>query len=212
MEEVVNTGEREIDQNSESTLMPLGARISAALFASGKPLSVSSIAKATGEDEENIENILLILTSLYKDEIHGFTLQAVQGGYQFRTAASAKSTIAKLLPPKVKKLSKAAAETLAVIAYKQPIQRAEIEAIRGVDALPTLKTLMDAKVIRAIGRDDDIGKPVLYATTELFLERFGLNDLNDLPTISEIKEIEAEPGEAAGEGALTEDSEDQQAA
>jgi segregation and condensation protein B len=177
----------------------LGAQLSAILLASGKPLSVSVLAKATDEPVELVEGVLQNLLSLYKDEVHGFSLRQVAGGYQLRTAESCAEVIKRVLPPKAKKFSRAAAETLAVIAYKQPIQRAEIEAIRGVDALPTLKTLLDSKVIRAIGRDDEIGKPVLYVTTETFLERFGLNDLGELPTINELREFDSEPGEEGAE-------------
>jgi segregation and condensation protein B len=173
----------------------LAAKLSAALLASGKPLSVTTLAKATEEPEELVESVLQNLSSLFKDELHGFSLQQVAGGYQLRTAPACAEVVRRVIPPKSKKFSRAAAETLAVIAYKQPIQRAEIEAIRGVDALPTLKTLLDAKVVRVIGRDDEIGKPVLYATTETFLERFGLNDLGELPTIHELREFESEPGE-----------------
>jgi segregation and condensation protein B len=172
----------ESPQEEANSELPLAARLSAAMLAHGKPVSLQALAKATGEDEEIVEGALLNLASLFQDETHGFSVQQVQGGFQFRTAMGARDLIENLLPPRVKKFSKAAAETLAVVAYKQPIQRAEIEAIRGVDALPTLKTLIEAKVIRAIGRDDEIGKPVLYATTETFLERFGLNDLSELPS------------------------------
>jgi len=193
-----------IDSNVEEDAivdqgLALGARLSAALVAFGRPVTVDSLAKSLDESEEEIEAALLNLAALYKDEIHGFTVQQVQGAFQIRTSPRARKTIEKLIPPKVKKFSKAAAETLAIIAYKQPIQRAEIEAIRGVDALPTLKTLIDSKVIRQVGRDEEIGKPVLYATTETFLERFGLNDLSELPTLSELKEFESDPGESEGE-------------
>jgi len=192
-----NTDAEELSPQAEE--LPLGARISAVLLAAGKPVALNTIAKAVKEKKGTVEAAIDNLASLYKDEIHGFSLSQVQGGYQFRTAPGAAAAIREMIPPKAKRLSRAAAETLAVIAYKQPIQRAEIEAIRGVDALPTLKTLLDARVIRTIGRDEDIGKPALYATTETFLERFGLNDLTELPTIPELRELDAEPGEPPSE-------------
>ena len=198
MTEEVN--QEESEENSANVReIPLSAQISAALFVSAKPLSLSDLSNATGYSEEEIEEVLQNLAGLFQEEIHGVYLSTVQGGYQLRTSPGAISLLRKITPPKTKKFSKAAAETLAVIAYKQPVQRAEIEAIRGVDALPTLKTLLEAKVIRVIGRDNEIGKPALYATTEKFLERFGLNDLSELPTTREIQELESEPGEGPGE-------------
>ena len=179
--------------------IPLSAQISAALFVSAKPISLTSLAEATGYSEEEIEEVLQNLAGLFQEDIHGVYLSTVQGGYQLRTSPGAIQLLRKMTPAKTRKFSKAAAETLAVIAYKQPVQRAEIEAIRGVDALPTLKTLLEAKVIRVIGRDNEIGKPALYATTEKFLERFGLNDLSELPTTREIQELENEPGERDSE-------------
>ena len=95
-----------------------------------------------------------------------------------------------------KRLSKAAAETLAIVAYRQPVQKAEIEAIRGVDAIQTVKTLLDAKLIRIVGRDTTPGTPALYGTTDVFLEKFGLADLSELPSVRELKELESEPDES----------------
>lgn len=121
------------------------------------------------------------------------------GSYQYRSLPSLKPTIQKMVTAKMKRLSKAAAETLAVVAYKQPVTRAEIEAIRGVDALPTLRTLLDGILIRIIGREDTPGSPALYGTTDKFLERFGLADLSELPTIREVTELMDEPSEFDGE-------------
>jgi segregation and condensation protein B len=196
----------ESQETEEEQSLELSAQVSAALFVSAKPLTISELAEASGRSEEELESVMEFLMELYTDEVNGIALKKVQGGYQLRSAPGALPLLRKLIPPKAKKFSKAAAETLAVIAYKQPVQRAEIEAIRGVDALPTLKTLLDAKVVRVIGRENEIGKPVLYATTEKFLERFGLKDLSELPTPRELAEIENDPGESdseqgcAGEG------------
>jgi segregation and condensation protein B len=207
METDVNElGNLELDLNAES--IPLSAQISAALFVSAKPVAISDLAEATGYSDEEVEEVLEQLVALYQAEVHGIYLAKVQDGYQLRTAPGALPLLRKLVPSKTKKFSKAAAETLAVIAYKQPVQRAEIEAIRGVDALPTLKTLLEAKVIRVIGRDNEIGKPALYATTEKFLERFGLKDLSELPTTREIQELESEPGEAELEGTSSDEIQD----
>jgi segregation and condensation protein B len=191
------------ETNADIKEIPLSAQISAALFVSAKPISLTTFAETTGYSEEEIEEVLQNLATIFQEDIHGVYLATVQGGYQLRTSPGAIPLLRKLTPAKTRKFSKAAAETLAVIAYKQPVQRAEIEAIRGVDALPTLKTLLEAKVIRVIGRDNEIGKPALYATTEKFLERFGLNDLSELPTTREIQELENEPGERSSDGETT---------
>jgi len=200
MSEILNQEEAE-ESSEQFKEISLTAQISAALFVSAKPLFISDLAEATGRAEEEVEEVLVGLAALYQEEIHGVYLSNVQGGYQLRTSPGALALLRKITPVKTRKFSKAAAETLAVIAYKQPVQRAEIEAIRGVDALPTLKTLLEAKVVRVIGRDNEIGKPALYATTEKFLERFGLKDLSELPTTREIQDLDSEPGEGEpGEG------------
>ena len=201
--------QEESEENNGNTRdIPLSAQISAALFVSAKPLLLSDLSQATGYSEEEVEEVLQNLAGLFQEEVHGVYLSTVQGGFQLRTSPGAISLLRKMIPAKTRKFSRAAAETLAVIAYKQPVQRAEIEAIRGVDALPTLKTLLEAKVIRVIGRDNEIGKPALYATTEKFLERFGLNDLSELPTTREIQELENEPGEEASEEASEDSSQE----
>ncbi len=175
--------------------LALSARLGALLFASTRPLSIETLAEAVsaeaGAVETAIESLKLVLSG---DEL-GFSLIEVSGGYQLRSDPRAAKTVQKLIGPKGKRLSRAAAETLAVVAYKQPVQRSEIEAIRGVDALPTIKTLLDAKLIRIVGRGDAVGQPTLYGTTESFLERFGLRDLAELPPVREIEQLVEEPGE-----------------
>ena len=123
----------------------------------------------------------------------------MSAGFQFRSAPVLAQVIKRLIPARTKRLSRAAGETLAVIAYKQPVERAEIESIRGVDALPTLKTLLDARLIRVIGKHDSPGHPVLYGTTAEFLERFGLADLSALPTLHEFEQLASEPGDSSEE-------------
>ncbi|OVE80382.1 SMC-Scp complex subunit ScpB [bacterium J17] len=194
-----------------ASVLPLSARVSSLLFVSSKPLSSEAIAKATKTDVETVEHVLEQLSELYQNETHGFSLREINGSWQFRTAPEAAETIKRLVTPKAKRLSRAAAETLAVVAYKQPVQKADIEAIRGVDALPTLKTLVDAKLIRIVGREDSVGQPALYGTTKQFLERFGLKDLAQLPSIREITELENDPGEVgeAGVSTVTSDGTDE---
>lgn len=171
-------------------------RVSGLLFVASRPLSFNAIKQAVNASPEEVETALEEVRELYRDELHGFSLHEVAGGFQFRTALGVSATIRRHKPPKQRRISKAAAETLAIIAYKQPVQRSEIEKIRGVDALPTLKTLLDNKLIRVVGHEDSVGQPALYGTTIEFLEVFGLSDLTDLPSIRELTELAHDPGEA----------------
>ena len=176
-------------------VLSLSATVSSLLFVSPKPLSAKRIARALNKKTAEIEEVLESLRELYQEEVYGFSLQEVSGAWQLRTSDAAAESIKKLYPAKDKKLSRASAETLAVIAYKQPVPRSEIEAIRGVDALPTLKTLLDAQLIRIIGHENTAGQPALYGTTKKFLEKFGLKDLASLPQTKELEELALEPGE-----------------
>jgi segregation and condensation protein B len=177
--------------------LPLSGRVGSLLFVSPKPLTVETLAEYLDEPAEDIESVLQTLRQEFNEEAHGFVLQEVAGAWQLRTTLRSARTVQKLIPPRARRLSRAAAETLAVIAYKQPVQRAEIESIRGVDALPTIRTLLDAKLIRIVGRETSPGQPALYGTTNTFLEKFGLRDLCELPTVREILELSKEPGENA---------------
>lgn len=190
----------EEDETNEDLLpeveIDLSARVGALLFASLKPLTTQHLAELTRTDIDQIEEVLESLIAKFIKEDIGFSLSEIAGGWQFRTAPEAASTVHKLISPKAKKLSRAAAETLAIIAYKQPVQRAEIEAIRGVDALPTLRTLLDFKLIQIIGREDSVGQPALYGTSKQFLEKFGMRDLSELPSIRELQELANESSES----------------
>jgi segregation and condensation protein B len=177
--------------------LSLSARISALLFVSTKPLSSSQLSTHVKASIERVEEALLEISTMYSEEVNGFALVEIAGGWQLRTSPHVATTIHRLIPPRARRLSRAAAESLAVVAYKQPVQRAEIEAIRGVDALPTIKTLLDAKLIRIVGRDAAAGNPALYGTTQTFLEKFGMRDLSELPTPRELFELSQEPGEAS---------------
>lgn len=169
--------------------------LSSLLFVSTRPMTVDKLVALLKCNEDQLMLTLDDLKLTLETAKLGFELVNVGGAYQLRTTAEVKSTIQKLVTPKMRRLSKAAAETLAVVAYKQPVTRAEIEAIRGVDALPTLKTLLDGSLIRIIGREDSAGSPALYGTTDKFLERFGLSNLSDLPTIREVTELASEASE-----------------
>ncbi len=209
-DEQEETVEQEVE--APATSLSLSSKISAILLASSRPVSVSKIAKVLEREAETVEAALEGLVDLYDDSIHGFSLKSIAGKWQLRTAPGLAPVMRRLHPPKSRRLSRAAAETLSVIAYKQPVHRADIESVRGVDALPTLKTLLDAKLVRVVGKEDTIGNPALYGTTEVFLEKFGLSDLSDLPTLAELERIENDPGEASSgaEDDLELDAEEQE--
>jgi segregation and condensation protein B len=123
-------------------------------------------------------------------------IQEVAGGYQITTRAEYETWVRRLLNKSGKlTLSQAALETLAIIAYKQPVNRFEIEAVRGVDCSGVLKTVLDRNLIKIKGRDEGPGRPLLYATTDTFLEYFGLNRISDMPKLKEIIELTKDDSE-----------------
>ena len=174
---------------------PLAAKLAALLFVAPRPMTVEQLADAASVKPETVERELPKVQERFDADIHGFSLHNVSGAWQLRTHPGAAPSIQRMIPKSARRLSRAAAETLAVVAYRQPVQRAEIETIRGVDALPTIKTLMDARLIRIVGRGEAVGQPALYGTTEAFLEKFGLNDLTQLPSPRELAELMKEPGD-----------------
>jgi segregation and condensation protein B len=189
-----NPSARECEQRELS----LCAAVGAVLFASTRPLTAETLSEVCNANISDIEDALERIKTVFSSDVVGFSVIEIGGGFQLRTDPRAARAIQKLVGPKAKRLSRAAAETLAVVAYKQPVQRSEIEAIRGVDALPTLKTLLESKLIRIVGRGDAVGQPTLYGTTESFLERFGLRDLSELPSVRDIAQLAEDPGEADG--------------
>lgn len=194
-EELAGEDAEAVDDTALEAL-PLAAQLSALLFVSPKPLTTAQLAETARESEELVELALQRVAASFQEDLQGFTLVEVAGAWQFRTSPRAARTIQRMIPPRAKRLSRAAAESLAIIAYRQPVPRSEIEAIRGVDALPTLRTLLDARLIRVVGRSHTAGHPVLYGTTTTFLEKFGLRDLSDLPNSRELLELAGEQGES----------------
>ncbi|HCU25808.1 MAG TPA: SMC-Scp complex subunit ScpB [Deltaproteobacteria bacterium] len=135
----------------------------------------------------------------------GIVLAEVAGGWQFRTRPENAALLQQFYQAKPTKLSKPSLETLAIVAYRQPIIRAEIDAIRGVDSGGVLKTLLEKNLIRIVGKQDDPGKPMLYGTTQDFLELFQLKSLQELPTLKEFRELEEEFQRKSGkEGVVVE--------
>jgi segregation and condensation protein B len=167
--------------------------LEALLLASDAPLSVEKIRDILPEAErDEINRQLAELVSEYEARNGGFHLCAVAGGYQFRTRPDFSAWIKKLKGARTQVLSPAAMETLAVVAYRQPVMKSEVDKIRGVDSSASVKGLLDKKIIRMVGRKDVPGKPMLYGTTKKFLEMFNLNDLSELPTLRELKELEGD--------------------
>jgi segregation and condensation protein B len=155
--------------------------IEAVLFVASEALSIKVLAKLTGADESEVTLALARIDADYAER--GIVLREVAGGYRFASAPAARSAVeAYLLPPKTN-LSPAALETLAIVAYMQPVTKGDIEGIRGVSADSVLSTLVDRRFLAEAGRKDVAGRPILYKTTLDFLEAFGLRSLEELPPI-----------------------------
>ncbi|MEQ1949697.1 MAG: SMC-Scp complex subunit ScpB [Bryobacteraceae bacterium] len=169
----------------------LKAIIEAIVYVTDEPLSAQQMAAALERPLDVVQRILNELTADYAQPQRGLSIREVAGGYKMATKAehheSVRAFVKKLTPPL--KLSLAALETLAVIAYKQPVTAPEIMEIRGVQGAGVLKTLLDRKLIAEAGRKKVVGQPILYKTTKEFLVQFGLKDLRELPTLKEFEEI-----------------------
>ncbi len=166
------------------------AVIEALIFASDTPLALEKICIIlSGLEKQEIKEALEKLILEYNERQAGIYLQEVAGGFQFRTRPELSPWIKKLKSTKPHLLSPQAMETLAIVAYKQPIVKSEIESVRGVDVGGPLKSLLDKKLIRIVGRKDVPGKPIIYGTTKKFLEVFNLKNLMDLPNLRELKEL-----------------------
>ena len=166
------------------------------LFVSTEPLSATLLSEALGVEESAVDEEMRRFEE-HLDASSGLQLMRVAGGYQLCTRPEYADYCGMILQPSRKKLSRAALETLAIVAYRQPCTGPEIEAVRGVCVDGVIKTLTDRELIKEAGRKQTPGRPVLYATTAEFLEYFGLNDLSELPDIEmlavdEIKALEAQ--------------------
>jgi segregation and condensation protein B len=160
------------------------------LLVAEEPLTIDRIKNILSlAGKKEIQNALTELSSEYEKRKGGFFLREVAGGYQIRTRPEYREWIKRLIQPKPLRLSKPALETLAIIAYKQPIIRSDIEHIRGVNCGGILRMLLERKLVRILGRKAIPGRPHLYATTKHFLEVFDLKNLEDLPTPKEISEL-----------------------
>jgi len=172
--------------------------IESVLFAAGGPIGARKLVEVlNGPSTREVKRALRSLVAHYETHRRGIRLIEVAGGYQFRTAPENKEWVRALFRERPARLGRATLETLAVIAYKQPVTRAEIEAVRGVDADSALSSLLAKRLIKIAGRKESVGRPLLYATTSDFLEVFGLKDLSDLPALKEIGPV-AETDDEAG--------------
>ncbi|MDE2058224.1 MAG: SMC-Scp complex subunit ScpB [candidate division NC10 bacterium] len=181
--------------DTPADLGPLGI-LEALLFMSDAPLSLERIeAVLDGYPKAEVSRLLADLQEQCRQPERGVIVSEVAGGYRLTTKPEVAPWIQRLRGSKPARLSKAALETLALIAYKQPITKPEIEAVRGVMVDGVLKTLVERDLVRILGRKPEVGRPILYGTSRSFLEYFGFKDLSELPTL---KEIEALAPNAAG--------------
>ena len=180
-----------LGRKSPPNLPSLSAIVEAILFASDRPVSVKALAEAIPEaDAEALEGALAELTQRYESEGSGIGLQELADGYQLTTRASLSAYVERFLVGRRRaRLSRAALETLATIAYRQPITRGEIEDLRGVDCGQVLHTLLTRELITVKGRSEGLGRPLLYGTTPEFLTYFGLRGMGDLPNMDELQAL-----------------------
>ncbi|MFH0985522.1 MAG: SMC-Scp complex subunit ScpB [Candidatus Omnitrophota bacterium] len=165
--------------------------VEALIFASSKPLTPAEIRKVTKVlTVSQIEKIVAELKEDYQKTERCFELLEIAGGYELSTKREFAPWILRIeLQRKARQATQSALETLAILAYKQPLTRAEIEALRGVDTSGVLNTLMEKNFIKIVGKKEVPGRPFMYGTTEKFLEHFGLKELRDLPSIDEIRQM-----------------------
>lgn len=174
-----------------SELFPV---IESLIFAAEAPLSTDRICELLNEFErDEVKSALADTVAFYQGRAGGFELVEVAGGWQFRTRPAFHGYITRHIKTRISKFSQSALETLAIIAYRQPITRAEVEHLRGVDCGGVLKSLLEKHLVRILGKKDIPGRPLIYGTSKEFLEMFGLKDLKGLPTLKEIQALDAAP-------------------
>ena len=161
--------------------------LEALVFASVEPLPIRSLSRWAKAPRHEVEGLLRELQVEYRDR--GVRLEEIGGGFCFRTAPAFGPFVRELVAKKPARMSRALLETLAIISYPQPITRPEIDDIRGVDSGPVLRTLLDRDLVRILGKKEEPGRPLLYSTTDKFLQLFGLTGLSGLPTLREFTEL-----------------------
>lgn len=175
--------------------MQLKKIIEALLFSAGRSVGageilaiLESVTDGPQPRREEVQAALAELEKEYQERGGAILLCKVAEGWEFRTAAGLAPWIAGLNKPRPQRMTTSAVETLAMIAYRQPLTRAEVETVRGVDSAGVLRTLLERRLVRIVGRKEEPGRPLLYATSKDFLELFGLKDLSDLPPLKEFEE------------------------
>ena len=178
----IETGGRSLEE--------ISAAVEALVFVSDEPLAVKTIAEILEEDHEIVRSVLENLAEEFNSRAGGLQLREVAGGWQISTRPEFHEEIRRFLKTRPNaKLSLAALETLAVIAYKQPVTVPEILQIRGVQSGSAIKTLLDRRLIVAKGRKETVGRPMMYGTSKEFLLQFGLKDLSELPSIEDFEDL-----------------------
>jgi segregation and condensation protein B len=173
-----------------STKPQLKRALESLIFVSDQILSVQQLGRSLGTKAQDVREALDELIEEYQGR--GIELVEISGGYQFRSAPACAQYVRDLVAKKPARLTRAQVETLALIAYRQPITRPEIDDVRGVDSGSALKVLTERDLIKVLGRKEEVGRPLLYGTTPFFLEFFGLSSMRDLPTLREFTELTAE--------------------
>jgi segregation and condensation protein B len=166
--------------------------LEALFFAAEKPLDVPALEEATQFSKELLEQALAELQKTYSPGSGGVALVDLGGRWQLRTEPAVGAYVRRMLQVKPMRLTRAALETLAIVAYRQPITRPELEDLRGVDCGAVTKALLERKLVRILGKKDEPGRPLIYGTTKEFLELFNLRDLTQLPTLREFQELSEE--------------------
>jgi segregation and condensation protein B len=195
------TNTKNNDEQLSLTALDLEAIIESLIFVSCEPLTIEKIAEALessaiGVHLADIRRALASLESKWSDESRllgrGLCLKKLASGYAFLSTPNFAEVTGKLILEKPIELSKAHVEVLAIVAYRQPITRVDIDDIRGVDSSFALKKLMQLKLLKILGKSEGLGRPILYGTTKEFLEFFSLNSLNDLPTLKQYESLGAD--------------------
>lgn len=178
----------------------LKAILESLLFAAGEPVALAQLASVLdGAARDDIRRALAEMATGYAAGGRGLVLEEVAGGYQLRTPKEHALYVRKLLAAKPPRLSRPLLETVAIIAYRQPITRPEIEQLRGVDTGGVLETLLERRLVRIAGRKEAPGRPLMYATTSEFLEVFGLKDLQSLPDMEEFRALQGTHDDSSAE-------------
>jgi segregation and condensation protein B len=168
------------------------AMLEALLFVSGEPLDPEALKTTTGMNEAEIKDLMEEMASDYAERGGGVLIGRIAGGYQMFTNPEHTDWVLKFKgSARKQRLSLPALETLAIVAYRQPVTKAEIEELRGVNSDGVIKALLDKRLVRIVGKKEAPGRPLIYSTTRDFLQYFGLSDLSELPTLKDLEREEA---------------------